>query len=287
MIFQLSTNLEDLSINAEDAFRMLNGYAQGKTFPKIEILGLHRLDETPTIFLNDLHAIFPNLTTLTLRNSSFEILFPSNGTAGNLNNKLSKRLKQLCLFELEKIKHIWNGDFPLDHSLLQDLEHLFVNSCPSLINLEPSSTSLTNLTSLEVDNCKEMIYLITSSTAKSLVQLRELKIKNCDKMLDVVKMEDEKVEEDIILFENLENLEFISLLSLRSFSNGKQAFTFPSLRNFIVEGCPQMENFSLGVTKAPCLTGIQVEDQNIHWKGDLNTTIQQLFIEKVQTIIAN
>lgn len=44
-----------------------------------------------------------------------------------------------------------------------------------------------------------------------------------------------------------------------------------------------MKNFSLGVTKAPCLTGIRVEDQNIHWKGDLNTTIQQLFIEKEVT----
>ncbi|XP_058753480.1 uncharacterized protein LOC131626661 isoform X2 [Vicia villosa] len=276
---KLSTNLECLSINAKDAFKMLNDYSHQNIFPKIESLHLQRFNETPTIHLNNFHAIFPNLTALSLFYCSFEKLFLSNGTAGNLNNKLSKQIKELELYELEKIKYIWHEDFPLDNSLLQDLESLKVWSCPSLVSLVPSSSSFTNLTILEVNNCKEVIYLITSSTAKSLVQLRELKIKKCEKMLDVVKIDDEKVEEDII-FAKLEILKFITLLSLRNFSNGKQTFIFPSLAHFIVKGCPQMKNFSLGVTEAPYLTGIEVEDKNIQWKGDLNTTIEQLFLEK-------
>ncbi|XP_058724261.1 uncharacterized protein LOC131595803 [Vicia villosa] len=270
---KLSTNLEELAINASDAFRMLNDHCQENFFPKIQFLRLQGFDETPTIFLNDFLAILPKLTTLQLRNSCFETLFPSKGTPGNLDDKLSKKIKELWLYELEKVKYILHEGLPLD------LEVLYVNSCPSLISLVSSSTSFTNLTTLEVENCKEMIYLITSSTAKSLVQLKELKIKNCDKMLDVVKIDDEKVEEDVI-FENLETLKFISLLSLRSFSNGKQTFIFPSLVRFVVKSCPQMKNFSLDVTEAPYLTGIEVADKNIRWKGDLNTTIEQLFLEK-------
>ncbi|XP_058724247.1 uncharacterized protein LOC131595793 [Vicia villosa] len=270
---KLSTNLEDLSINAKDAFRMLNDYCQENIFPKIQHLRLQCFDETPAIFLNDFHATFPNLKTLTLWNCSFKISFPSKGTPHNLNDKLSKQIKVLWLYEMEKIRYIWHEEFSLD------LEGLCVHSCPSLISLVPSSTSFTNIIYLIVDDCKELIYLITSSTAKSLVQLTELKITNCKKVLDVVKIDDVKTEEDII-FKKLKNLVLTSLLSLRSFSNGKQPFIFPSLVLISVEGCPQMKNFSLGVTEAPHLTGIEVEDKNIRWKGDLNTTIEQLFIEK-------
>jgi hypothetical protein len=99
-------------------------------------------------------------------------------------------------------------------------------------------------------------------------------------MLDVVKIDEEKAEENII-FENLENIEFTSLPSFRSFCYGKQAFVFPSLLRFMVKGCSQMEIFSSGVTVAPYLTKIEVEEGKMRWKGDLNTTIEQLFIEKV------
>ncbi|XP_024630184.1 uncharacterized protein [Medicago truncatula] len=193
--------------------------------------------------------------------------------------QISKQIRKLWLFELEKLEHIWQEDFPLDHPLLQHLECFSVWSCPSLKYLIPSSTSFTNLTYLKVDSCKELIYLITYSTAKSLVQLKTLQIMNCEKLLDVVKIDEEKGEEDII-FENLEHLELTSLSSLRSFYYGKQAFIFPSLFFFIVKGCPQMKIFSSALTVAPCLTEIDVGEENMRWKGDLNTTIEQMFIEK-------
>ncbi|KEH16306.1 hypothetical protein MTR_0238s0050 [Medicago truncatula] len=98
---------------------------------------------------------------------------------------------------------------------------------------------------------------------------------NCEKLLDVVKIDEEKGEEDII-FENLEHLELTSLSSLRSFYYGKQAFIFPSLFFFIVKGCPQMKIFSSALTVAPCLTEIDVGEENMRWKGDLNTTIEQI-----------
>ncbi|KAK2454228.1 hypothetical protein QL285_001814 [Trifolium repens] len=273
-IEKLSRNLEKLTINGTDLLEILN---QENIFQKVETLYLQCLDETPATFLNEYsHTIFPNLETFQVRNSFFETLFP---TTGYLNMQTSKQIRILTLFELEMLKHVWQEDFPLDHPLLQDLDELCVLHCPSLISLVPSLTSFTNLTYLAVDNCKELLYLITSSTAKSLVQLKRLEISNCEKMLDVVKIDDEKAEEDII-FENLEDVEFTSLSSLGSFCYGNQTFIFPSLQRFIVKECPQMEIFSSGVTIAPYLTEIEVEEETIQCKGDINTTIQQLFLEK-------
>jgi hypothetical protein len=105
-------------------------------------------------------------------------------------------------------------------------------------------------------------------------------------MLDVVKIDDEKAEEDII-FENLEYMKFTSMSSLGSFCNGNQTFIFPSLLRFIVKECPKMEIFSSGVTVAPCLSEIEVGEETIRWKGDINTTIQHLFQEKVHNFIVN
>jgi hypothetical protein len=99
-------------------------------------------------------------------------------------------------------------------------------------------------------------------------------------MLDVVKIDDEKAEKEII-FENLEYMEFTSMSSLGSFCYGNQTFIFPSLVYFIVKGCRQMEIFSPGVTVAPYLTEIEVGEETTQWKGDINTTIQHLFLEKV------
>jgi hypothetical protein len=275
LIFQLSRNLEALTINGTDLLEILN---QENIFQKVQTLNLQCLDETPTTFLNEYsHTIFPNLETIQVRNSSFETLFP---TTGFLSMQISKQIKNLMLFELEMLKHIWQEDFPLDHPLLQDLHQLYVWDCPSLISLVPSSTSFTNLTILMVEDCKELDYLITSSTAKSLIQLKRLAISNCEKMLNVVKIDDEKAEEEII-FQNLEFMEFISLSSLGSFCYGNQTFIFPSLVYFIVKECPQMEIFSSGVTVAPYLTEIEVGEGTLRRKDDINTTIQHFFLEKV------
>ncbi|RHN78311.1 putative leucine-rich repeat domain, L domain-containing protein [Medicago truncatula] len=278
-IEKLSPNLEELAVSGTDMLGILNGCYQENIFHKVEFLRLQLFDETPTIFMNDLHIIFPNLQEFQVRNSSFEILFPTKGATDHLNMQISKQMRMLMLFELEKLEHIWQEEFPLDHPLLQHLQELFVLNCPSLISLVPPFASFTNLTYLKVDNCKELVYLITYSTAKSLVQLKTLIIENCEKMLDAVKIDEEKGEEDII-FENLEYLELASLSSLRSFCYGKQAFIFPYLLCFIVKGCPQMKIFSSALTVAPCLTSIEVEKENMRWKGDLNTTIEQMFKEK-------
>ncbi|CAJ2673481.1 unnamed protein product [Trifolium pratense] len=276
---KLSPNLEELAINGTDMLGILNGYCQENMFHKVEFLRLQSFDESPTSFMNEFHKIFPNHKTLQVRNSSFEILFPIKRTTGHLSMKNLKQVRHLWVYELEKLEHIWEKEFLLDHPLLQDLEVLHVLTCPSLISLVPSSASFTNLTSLKVADCKELLYLTPSSTARSLVQLKGLAISNCEKMIEIVKIDEENADKDII-FENLETMKFTSLSSLTSFCYEKHTIIFPSLLSLTVQECPQMEIFSSGVTVAPYLTEIEVEEETIRWKDDINTTIQQLFLEK-------
>ncbi|GAU43412.1 hypothetical protein TSUD_398890 [Trifolium subterraneum] len=275
-IDKLSPNLEQLTINGTDMSGILK---RGENiFDKVEFLCFQCFEETPTVFLDEyFYTIFPNLKIFQMSSSSFEMLFP---TTGHLDILISKKIKNLLLCELENLKHICQEDFPLE-----DLKELVVRNCPSLISLVPSSTSFTNLIHLWVGNCKELNYLITPSTAKSLIQLRTLKIKNCEKMLDVVKI-DEKAEE-VIIFENLEILGFTNLPSLGSFCCGNQPFIFPSLQSLTAQECPRMEIFSSGVIVAPYVTQIEVGEGTIQWKGDINTTIQHLFLEKVHNIKAD
>ncbi|PNX66482.1 Rpp4 candidate, partial [Trifolium pratense] len=98
-------------------------------------------------------------------------------------------------------------------------------------------------------------------------------------MIEIVKIDEENADKDII-FENLETMKFTSLSSLTSFCYEKHTIIFPSLLSLTVQECPQMEIFSSGVTVAPYLTEIEVEEETIRWKDDINTTIQQLFLEK-------
>ncbi|XP_045833623.1 uncharacterized protein LOC123924699 isoform X2 [Trifolium pratense] len=270
-IEKLSRNLEELTINRTDLLEVLN---QEHIFEKVQTLYLRYLDETPTTFLNKYsHTIFPNLDTLCVRQSYIGTLFSATSYP---RMQISKQIKTLMLSELEMLKHIWQEDFPLDYLLLQDLRELYVRNCPRLISLAPSSTSFTNLTTLVVDSCKKLNYLMTSSTAKSLIQLKILKIMNCKKMsdvvniddekADVVNIDDEKADQEDIIFENLEVMELTSLSSLRSFCNGNQTFIFPSLQSLTVQECPKMEIFSSGVTVAPYLTEIEVVEGTMRWK---------------------
>ena len=256
---------------------IFNGHCEESIFAEVEILHLQCFYETQISFWNEFLEIFPNLVTLQVRNSSLETLFLGEGIV-HCHTKPTKQVRKLWLYELEHLRHIWHEESPLDQLAPQILEDLRVIDCPSLISLVPSSMSFHSLKELYVDKCKGLIYLITSSIAKSLMQLTTLEVKNCQMIKDVLEI-DEEAEEEII-FKNLKHLEFSSLPRLRSFCWGKPTFIFPSLVRFVVRECPQMKIFSSGTIIAPLLTKIEVENKRKWWKDDLNTTIEQLFIDK-------
>ncbi|KAK8633853.1 hypothetical protein V6N13_014688 [Hibiscus sabdariffa] len=120
------------------------------------------------------------------------------------------------------------------------------------INLVPSFVSLRNLVTLKVEQCHGIIKLITHSTAKSLVQLREMSIKYCRNIEEIIQGVDN--DDDEIHLPQLNHLELIDLPKLESFSSSRNhTFGFPSLQTVIVHKCPKMKMFSPGHSNTPML----------------------------------
>ncbi|KAI9112229.1 hypothetical protein K1719_016752 [Acacia pycnantha] len=271
-------NLEEISLTEKDVMRILNGNYEKKLFQRTEILRLQCFQETPMKFLNDVIQKFPATTTLQARCSYFKTLFPSE-EIGHCSIQSPPHIKTLWLFQLEKLEHIWNDNSELD-TLVPNLEHLGIYECCRLIRLAPPLTSFTNLITLEVEDCNGMMDFMSPFTAKSLVHLTHMTIRNC-RMLEEVVMSNEGGPEEEIIFKSLKYLELTCLPRSKSFCFGKHSFIFPSLVTLKVTGCHKMQNFSSGITMAPFLKLVEVENGKKHWKRDLNTTISHLFLEKI------
>ncbi|KAI4353030.1 hypothetical protein L6164_002008 [Bauhinia variegata] len=259
-------NLELMALNRNDMKRITDDNYKESLFGKIVDLRIQCFHETQDHFPIDFLQRFPNLEMLWVRCCSFNSLFPLKGV-GHHHIGAPLQIRGLLLYKMEQLKYIWEED-------------ILSSGHDETLDSPPSSISFKNLTILQMQDCKELVYLLTKSVAKSLLQLKSMYIENCESMVDVVK-NDEEAAEEIITFKNLEYLTLTSLSSLKSFCSGKQTFIFPALVQLKVKGCPKMNIFSSGVVTAPLLQSVTVEDERKHWKGDLNTTIQQLFNGKV------
>ncbi|XP_044482300.1 uncharacterized protein LOC123208802 isoform X2 [Mangifera indica] len=139
-----------------------------------------------------------------------------------------------------------------------------------------------NLICLFVDRCK-FFNLTTPSIATSLVQLRELKISNCETLVEILEIEEDATIE--IVFENLSKLSFDSIESLVCFCSRNYTFNFPSLEELNITNCYNMMTFCKGILSTPKLQKINYEKMEVENEGnDLNKTIQGLYKKKNQDI---
>jgi len=192
--------------------------------------------------------------------------------------------KELVLLYLG-VKDLGLGRVPF----IRRLELFSLVCCNQLKNLGPPSVSLTYLTCLELKNCEGLKNLMASSTAKSMIQLKILKVIGCNKLEEIVSNEGSKEGEVMkIVFSKLISVELVGLKKMRSFCNYKECeFEFPSLEILIVRECLKMERFSEGGSITPKLKnvfGVEGDEKaKWHWEGDLNATIQKVFNDKVLT----
>ncbi|XVF29552.1 hypothetical protein REPUB_Repub15cG0131200 [Reevesia pubescens] len=224
----------------------------------------------------------PNLEKLQIDHVHCKEIFQSEGVGGEemLDSAwvVLSRVTELRLKYLFKLMHLWK-----EKEGFQNLRILEVEMCPKLKNcLVPSSVSFQNLVTLKVQNCGGITKLVTHSTAKTLVQLKEMTIDDCDKMKEIIEgsWDDEDEVKIEISLPRLNSLELVRLPKLKSFcSSGNYAFAFPSLENVRVEYCPKMKMFSQGDSSTPMLHNVYFEKKEGHrsWEGNLNSTIQQLF----------
>ncbi|KAI9113021.1 hypothetical protein K1719_015953 [Acacia pycnantha] len=104
--------------------------------------------------------------------------------------------------------------------VLANLETLIVQHCPRLRHLVLSAISFTKLRDLYVNGCEGLLYLFTSSAAKSLALLEELFVWRCQSIQEIMAKGDKESDEDEITFGNLKKLIFSVSHVLIAFTKG-------------------------------------------------------------------
>ncbi|XP_022635608.1 uncharacterized protein LOC106758543 isoform X2 [Vigna radiata var. radiata] len=261
------------------------------------IINVHRMQNLQTVVLHGLKNVevlfwllhrLPNLKRLTLGFCHLKRIW---APASLISREKIGVVMQLQALEL---KNIWPlEEIGFEHEvLLQRVERLTIQRCTKLKILASSSVSFGYLTYLEVENCM-LRSLMTCSTAKTLVQLKTMKVSSCPKLVEIIsENEGEEIQE--IEFKLLRSLELVSLQNLTSFMNvDKCDLKFPVMENLVVSECPKMTKFSK-VQSAPNLQKVQVvatEKDKWYWEGDLNATLKKHFthqvVPKLKEVILN
>ncbi|XP_044482560.1 uncharacterized protein LOC123208953 [Mangifera indica] len=242
-----------------------------------------------SIFLDN--KINFNLEVFELDDGETNICWQSQSRTLTINKDISALLRLLQRFENVRELRLYCSLYSDIKSLcdLPNLEILEVDYCYKLMSLVPFSGSFQNLKVLKVSSCDGLMKLITPSVATSLVQLRELRILNCEMLTEIVENEGDAATCTKIVFNNLNKLSLIFLESLTYFCSGNYSFSFSSLEELIIEYCPNLEIFCQGSICTPKLDRViyKFEDRVIKFDeakivtvveigdNDLNTTIQQ------------
>ncbi|XP_028118501.1 probable disease resistance protein At4g27220 [Camellia sinensis] len=153
--------------------------------------------------------------------------------------------------------------------------------------------SFNKLIKLYVSNCGSLKNLFSLFMARYLVHLKELVIRKCLMMEEVVAKEEDK--EGRINRTPLPKLEYLKLKDLpelKSFCHVTHVWELPLVENITVLNCPEMKTFSPGVICTPKLQRVFVQEGRVKWYpgregedwlwiSDLNQTTLYL-IEKQQ-----
>ncbi|GKV27873.1 hypothetical protein SLEP1_g36993 [Rubroshorea leprosula] len=274
-------SLEELKLEKNDIIKEIwHGQYPGDYFPKLQILEIIHFKEESALLPSFFFQSLPNLEKLVVSEASFHEIFQCEQLSVEEKAAVaSSRLSELKLSKLYELRHLWKEEFDPE-PVFCNLRTLEVLECSRLNNLVPSIVSFNNLQSLEVSTCHGLINLVQYSTAKSLVQLTKMIITKCDLVEEIVACFKDDVNDGIV-FTKLKCLQLCGLPRLASFCSVNCDFDFPSLEEVIVEGCPRMKIVSAGKVRTSKLQRVQFSEDKGLWENDLNTTIQQLFTEKI------
>ncbi|XP_028755720.1 uncharacterized protein LOC114715080 [Neltuma alba] len=270
-IQEVISTTKSMALNADNIMMIRD------VFPTVRTLYVESFKDEGVTFPHSSLERFPMLEKLYVEHSSFEEIFPPQDEIIDFMGKIPP-FEELYIAYLDQLKNIWKDDSqlpPIHQDLIKCLE---VESCHNLVKLAPSSASFQNLRKLSISGCHQLVYLVTSATAKSLVSLEWLGIKDCKKMEEIVLNENNEGVEGGITLNQLQRIELTDMPSLKMFSSQSQTFEFPKLEEVEITGCPEMKMFSLGLLETPELSRVKIEEHEMKWKdkGDLNKTVEML-----------
>ncbi|KAF2306656.1 hypothetical protein GH714_020153 [Hevea brasiliensis] len=138
-----------------------------------------------------------------------------NADEGHLG--LTRKLNELRLIDLPRLRHVWNKD-------------------------PQGFLSFKNLKLLQVHNCSYLANIFTLSMALGLVNLQHMEVKRCRMVEHIIRKEaDYEIGRDRTIFPSLHSISIECLPNLSCFYSARDVLKCPSLKKIDVVDCPKME----------------------------------------------
>lgn len=218
------------------------------SFCELRSMSISDCDKLVNIFPSILLTRFQRLEMLEISHChSLETIFELQGLGcEEIQASNAFQLQDLDLYNLPKLKHIWNKD-PQGRLIFQNLHAVRVGKCSALKNLFPVSI------------------------ARDLPQLEKLEIKECGVEEIVANAEDDETAPRFN-FPHLTSLTLEKIPEFRNFYPGKHSWECPILKSLEVSGCGNVKLFG-----SESLTSQEIQ------RGGQQDQIQQplFFVEKV------
>ncbi|KAF1898545.1 hypothetical protein Lal_00023547 [Lupinus albus] len=221
------------------------------------------------IALFDEKIAMPNLETLKVKSChNFKYLFSSSLVKTLV--KLEKLdIRDCCMMEhifvQDEDEYLCKEKYEMQ-PILHNIETVKISECPMLMNIFPSSVLFQNLVDLWIHGCSGIVNIMTSSTARSLVNLSYLWISDCEMLEEIVECENDSDGIGEIAFMKLKKLILSNLPRLTRFCKENFIFKLPLLERLLVEKCPELEAFSpIIFYSAPKLTQVKSQMKFENW----------------------
>ncbi|KAG5570432.1 hypothetical protein H5410_060198 [Solanum commersonii] len=260
-----STNTKDrwLSINEKsDQRREQQGEGIMTLFPLLEQLELEGLPKLGYFFLTE-HALqIPFLRKVKIYGCLEMKTFVQQGIFVSHDSD-------------DEVKVMFNSKV-----FCPNLEELYIsgaNILNVLCSYQLSTAYFSKLGKLQVRNCGNLRNLMSQSGASGLLNLRELEIKYCQSMEEVITEEEQQGEGNMTLFPLLEKLLLWDLPKLGHFFLMRHPLKFPFLREVRIYNCPEMKTF---VEQRPMSTP-SLESMNNENEVKLDDLNKPMFNSKV------
>ncbi|KAF7851736.1 hypothetical protein BT93_L2928, partial [Corymbia citriodora subsp. variegata] len=219
------------------------------SLPWLESLTLSKLPKLKEIWNSQFPSNMSYLKFLKVEDCSFvSSIIPSNLLI-KLQNLEAITVERCQL--VEELFHLEGLIASGEVENLSGLRELTLSDLPSLRRIWNKNPRrmlcLQNLRLLKVQNCENLRFRFSYSMAKSLWQIKEIKIVSCKLMEEIIDVQEEELEEaassDTLVFPMLTSLSLKELPNLRTFSCGKYIHC-PSLTRLKISRCPKMMTFS-------------------------------------------
>jgi len=191
-----------------------------RQFKTLKMLEVNNCKKIVVVFPSSMQNTYNELEKLEVTNCSLvEEIFDLNFDENN-SEEATTHLKEVTLNRLWELKKIWSGD-------------------PQGI------LSFQNLINVQLEYCTSLKYLLPLSVATSCSHLKELSIKFCENMKQIVAKEKESSVNaaPIFEFDQLSTLLLWNLHNLNGFYAGNHTLACPSLRKIDVSDCTKLNLF--------------------------------------------